>query len=173
MRVALFTDSDVFAGTESYIFDLGRGLRDLGVEVRIACPTPSVLAERAGGEAFSILPIPKGGLIDREAIRTLSGLLRAGEIDVVHANNGRTMLSSAMAVARAGKGASIATQHFLEPDHVTRRGLKAVLSHVRATTRPTPIKIRHTPIQRILVTFSRRRHWDMRVIEIRLRLLIA
>src|SRR5262249_10940710 len=45
--------------------------------------------------------------------------------------------------------------------------------HARAATRLTPIKIKHTPIQRILVTFSRRRHRDMNVTEMRLRLLIA
>src|SRR4029077_10432610 len=45
--------------------------------------------------------------------------------------------------------------------------------HARAATRLTPIKIKHTPIQRILVTFSRRRKRDMNVTEMRLRLLIA
>src|SRR5258708_13840982 len=51
--------------------------------------------------------------------------------------------------------------------------LIGVQVHVRATTRPTPIKIKQTPTQRTLVTFSPRRHRDMSVVEIRLTLLIA
>jgi glycosyltransferase involved in cell wall biosynthesis len=129
MRVALFTDADVYAGTESHIFELGRGLRSEGVEVRIACPTPAPLAEKAASVGLAVLPIQKQGLIDREAVRTLVPLLQSGAIDIVHAHNGRTMLSSALAVTLARRGRCLCTQHFLEPDHVSRRGLKSALYH--------------------------------------------
>ncbi|HLK60949.1 MAG TPA: glycosyltransferase family 4 protein [Chthonomonadaceae bacterium] len=127
MRVVLFTDADVFAGTERHILDLARGLRPEGVEVRIACPSPAMLAERASQERFEVVTIQKRGLVDRAAIRTLMGLLRSNAVDLIHAHNGRTMLSSALAVTLAGKGRAVATQHFLEPDHVSRSGPKALL----------------------------------------------
>ncbi len=127
LRVALFTDADVFAGTERYILDLGCGLRDLGVEAMIACPTPAPLAERASAEGLTVIPIQKGGLIDRPAVKTLVELFQAGRLDIVHANNGRTMLASALAVTQAKRGRCVATQHFLEPDHVSRKGPKAAI----------------------------------------------
>ena len=127
-RVVLFTDADVFAGTERHMLDLARGLRAEGVDVCVACPTPAPLAEKAAADGLRIIPIQKRGLVDRAAVRTLRGLLRSGEIEIVHAHNGRTALSSALAVTLAGRGVAIATQHFLEPNHVTQHGLKGLLS---------------------------------------------
>ena len=129
MRVALFTDADVFAGTERHIFDLAHGLRAAGVTACIACPVPSPLAEKGTAAGFEIVPIAKGGLIDRPAIDTLKQRLYSGAIEIIHAHNGRTMLTSALAVQKANAGRSVATQHFLFPDHVTRTGPKAVIYH--------------------------------------------
>ena len=129
LRVALFTDSDVFAGTERYMLDLGCALRDLGVTAMIACPTPSLLAERAAAEGLTVIPISKAGLINRPAVTMLAEMFRSGELDIVHANNGRTSLASAMAVRRARKGRFVATQHFLDPEHVSHTGLKSVIFH--------------------------------------------
>ncbi len=129
LRVALLTDSDVFAGTERYMLDLGCALRDLGVAAMIACPTPSLLAERAASEDLTVIPIQKSGLINRSAVKTLVDLFQSGRLDIVHANNGRTMLASAMAVRQARKGRFVATQHFLEPEHVSHRGPKAAVFH--------------------------------------------
>src|SRR5579862_859982 len=127
-RVALFTDSDVFAGTERHIFDLARGLRDCGVQVRVACPAPSPLAERSEAAGVPVIAIQKGGMIDFRAVGKLRALLASGELDLVHAHNGRTALSSALATALAGAGSCILTQHFLEPGRLTRGGVQRVLS---------------------------------------------
>ena len=129
LRVALFTDSDVFAGTERYMLDLGCALRDLGAAAMIACPTPSLLAERAAAEGLTVIPISKAGLINRPAVKMLAGMFQSGQLDIVHANNGRTSLASAMAVRRACKGRFVATQHFLDPEHVSHTGLKSVIFH--------------------------------------------
>jgi glycosyltransferase involved in cell wall biosynthesis len=127
-RVLLFTDSDVFAGTERHILELAEGLRAGAVPVKIACPLPSVLAERATASGLPLVTIQKGGLLDFAAIRILKGLLRSGEIDLIHAHNGRTGLSAAIATAQAGLGASVATQHFIEPGRVRQSFLKRILS---------------------------------------------
>ena len=129
LRVALFTDSDVFAGTERYMLDLGCALSELGVTTMIACPTPSLLAERAGADGLTVIPMQKAGLINRPAVKTLVELFQSGQIDIVHANNGRTMLASALAVRQARKGRFVATQHFLDPEHVSHTGLKAAIFH--------------------------------------------
>ena len=128
LRVLLFTDADVFAGTERHMLDLARGLRAAGVSVTLACPSPAALEERAQAENLPTLTIQKRGTVDRETIRILTGLLRSGAADVVHAHNGRTALSAALAVRRAGRGRCVMTQHFLEPNHVTQRGPKAAAS---------------------------------------------
>lgn len=127
MKVALFTDSDVFAGTERHMYDLAIALREQGVGVKVACPTPSPLAEKASAHGIDVIDIPKKGFVDFSAAGRLKSLLRSGEIDVVHAHNGRTALSAAMAVRRSGKGRCVATQHFLEPGHTAHRGAKKML----------------------------------------------
>lgn len=130
LRVALFIDTDAFAGTERYMLDLGCALRDLGVDAMIACPTPTPLAERAVAEGLTVLPIPQAGLINRPAVKRLADLFQSGQLDIVHANNGRTMLASALAVRKARKGCFVATQHFLDPEHVSHTGPKAAIFHL-------------------------------------------
>lgn len=126
-RVLLFTDSDVFAGTERHILELAKELRHCGAAVSIACPKPSVLQDLADAEHLSVVVIQKGGLLDRPAINTLTKLLQTGEIDLIHAHNGRTGLSAALAARRAGSGASVVTQHFIEPGRLLQSALKRTL----------------------------------------------
>jgi len=127
-RVALYTDSDAFAGTERHMWDLARGLRAGGVAVSLACPSPSVLEKSARQDNLPVLAIPKRGLVDWRAARALRSMLRGGQIDIVHAHNGRTALAAALAVRMAGRGRCVMTQHFLEPNHAVLRGPKAALS---------------------------------------------
>lgn len=128
LRVALFTDADVFAGTERHMLDLARGLRLAGAVPSIACPRVSALGDRARADGIEHIVIEKGGFIDWAAIGTLRRKLRAGELDVIHAHNGRSALSAALAVKLERRGAYVLTQHFLIPSRATRRGLKASVS---------------------------------------------
>lgn len=127
-RVLLLTDADVFAGTERHFLDLAIALRDLSVDVSVACPASAPLAIRAMAAGIQFIPIAKRGAIDFAAVRTLKDLLHSERIDLIHAHNGRTHLAAAMAVARAGRGVCVATQHFLSPTRTSRRGLKAWIS---------------------------------------------
>lgn len=128
--VLLFTDADVFAGTERHILDLADGLRSQAVRVQVACPKPSPLATQVEALGIHVIPIPKRGLIDRAAVGQLRQLLRDGTIDLIHSHNGRTSLIAAMAVRSAKKGACVATQHFLEPNHATQKGIKGALFRI-------------------------------------------
>jgi glycosyltransferase involved in cell wall biosynthesis len=128
MSVLLFTDSDAFAGTERHIFDLAFGIRRCGMAVAIGAPSPSSLAERAAQEGIPLFPIAKGRMPDWRAAVALRGLLRTGQVDVIHSHNGRTALIAAAAVALAGRGACVTTQHFLAPTRAGRTGPKALVS---------------------------------------------
>jgi glycosyltransferase involved in cell wall biosynthesis len=130
MRVLLFTDADVFAGTERHMFDLACALKSQGLQMAIACPTPAPLADKATAAGIDIVRIQKGGLIDWPAIRTLRRLLKSNALDIIHAHNGRTALSAAIAVVLARRGRCIATQHFLQPNRVSLSGPKALLSNL-------------------------------------------
>ncbi len=127
-RVLLLTDADVFAGTERHMLDLAQGLRELGVEVQIGCPRPAVLATEADKLGIPVVTVQKCGAVDFAASGQLKQLLKKKTIDVIHAHNGRTHFIAARAVAGAGRGACVATQHFLSPSRVGRRGPKAWVS---------------------------------------------
>ncbi len=130
MRVLLFTDSEAFAGTERHMLDLACGLTTLGVEASVACPVPSALSERLPVCGVGVEPIQKRGVVDPAAVTKLFRLLRSASIDVVHSHNGRTALSAAIAVWLAGRGACVATQHFLRPNRVSRKGAGALTSRL-------------------------------------------
>jgi glycosyltransferase involved in cell wall biosynthesis len=127
-KTLLLTDADVFAGTERHMLDLAEALHSADVPVHIACPTPSPLAQRSELQGIPVVSVPKRGFIDFAAAKQMASLLRAGEIDIIHAHNGRTHLAAAMAIAKAGRGTCVATQHFLSPSRVGRKGPKAWLS---------------------------------------------
>ena len=127
MRVLLFSDADVFAGTERHMFDLANGLLANGVDAAIASPDPSVLRDKCASGGIRHIVIQKQGLIDKAAVKACTALLKSGEIDVIHAHNGRTMLTAALAVTMARKGKAVATQHFLQPDHAGKSGPKAAV----------------------------------------------
>jgi glycosyltransferase involved in cell wall biosynthesis len=130
LRVLIYNDSDVFAGTERHIAELFENLARRGVDVSVACPDPSPLATRASRCRVPVIPLPKTGFVDVAAIRTLRRLLRSGKVDVIHAHNGRTALAASIAVRLAGRGRCVVTQHFLAPSHTGRTGPKALLSRM-------------------------------------------
>lgn len=128
--MALLLDTRAWAGTEAYVRDLALGLQDLGVAVSVACPPVSPLWKRARASKLRTMSVARRGPFDPSTVLSLARGLRAGSIDLIHAHNGRTSLASALAVALAGRGACIVTQHFLEPAHATRSGLKGRLSNL-------------------------------------------
>jgi len=126
-RILLFTEADVFAGTERHILDLALALRSLNTEVSIASPEPSALAMHCATHNLPHVPIQKKNLIDRDAIDLLRQLLAKDKINLIHAHNGRTALCTAIALRRFPSHRCILTQHFVTPSHATRRGPKAML----------------------------------------------
>lgn len=125
IRVLSWIDTDRFAGTERHLLDLMRGLRmegELQIEARLGCPPDSPLWQHAQEVNLPLLAIQRQGMLDLKLVRQLRRLLKSGRVHILHAHNGRTALHSALAVALARRGKVVFTQHFLEPDHVSRRG---------------------------------------------------
>ncbi|MEM6757487.1 MAG: glycosyltransferase family 4 protein [Planctomycetota bacterium] len=129
MRCLLLTDSDAFAGTERHMLDLAGALASRGVDASIGNPAGTPLAERAHAAGLPHLDVPRGPAVDLPAARQLAGLLKRGDLDLIHAHNGRAMLIGAVATRLAGRGALVATQHFLTPSRSARRGPKAWLAN--------------------------------------------
>lgn len=124
----MFTDADVFAGTERHLIDLAQGLKSRGVDVAVACPAGSPVATMADCGRMKVIRIEKKGVIDARAVEQLRWRLRAGAISIIHAHNGRTAFIAALARSLARRGRIVATQHFLAPAHVHRAGISGMLS---------------------------------------------
>jgi len=127
LRVLLWTDSDRFAGTERHCLDLAGGLQGLGVPVGLGCRPETPLSYKAAAEGVRLVKMDaeRGAL---SAVTRLSGLLKSGATDLVHVHNGRCALLARVAVARAGRGTLVATQHFIAPARTRRRGLAGAFS---------------------------------------------
>jgi glycosyltransferase involved in cell wall biosynthesis len=123
-RVLLWTDSDRFAGTERHCLDLAGGLQRLGVDVVLGCrpETPLAVKAAAAGIRSVALDTRWGGM---QAVFRLSRMLENGSADLVHVHNGKCALLARCAVARAGRGTLVASQHFISPARTRRRGLWA------------------------------------------------
>jgi len=128
MKIVVWTDSDALAGTERHCLDLGAGLRDVGVWVSVACRANSPMARSVECSEGRLLALDASGA-PLAAVSTLCSLLERGELDVIHAHNGRTTFLACLAVRRAGRGRVVATQHFIAPARVARRGLWRGLSN--------------------------------------------
>jgi glycosyltransferase involved in cell wall biosynthesis len=128
LRVLLYSDADVIAGTEQHMLTLASGLVRAGVEVILAAPRHTPLEQRCADRGIPFQAIEKGRAIDGQAIATLVRMLQAGAVNVVHAHNGRSVLQAALAKRRARRGKVVFTQHFLHPASATRRGIAGVVS---------------------------------------------
>jgi len=123
LRVVHHIDTPNFAGTERSILELSLAQREQGHHVRIACPRDSALAARARKMELQVLAVPSESAFNAPAVRLFRRLLREGSAHVLHAHNGRSALSCALAVRLARRGVCVATQHFIHPAHVGRGGV--------------------------------------------------
>lgn len=135
LRAVLLLDTRAWAGTESHVLSLARALNGLNesakgqvVEVCVATAPSSELGRRARKAGLALLPVARRGAWDLTTLGVLIRRLRSDRTDVVHVHNGRTALWGALAVALAGRGACVATHHFIEPAHATQSGPKGALS---------------------------------------------
>lgn len=129
-------DTRVWAGTEAHVLSLARALKALtdskgkqSVKVTVATMHDSVLWERARKNKLATLAIAGRGEWDPKTAVSIARRLRRGELDVVHVHNGRTAFWGALAVKLAGRGACVATQHFIAPARASATGIKGKLQN--------------------------------------------
>mgnify|MGYP000279976934 CR=1 FL=1 len=127
LSVLQVVSSTGYAGIERHVIRLARGLRERGVDCRIACPPA---AERLRAEAASAgIPVtPAGG--SRRGGAWFSDVLERltpDPPDVVHAHDGAAAVA-AWRLTSGGRSRLVRTQHFVQPASAERRGLRGAVS---------------------------------------------
>ena len=132
LKVLLLQDTTNYAGTEAHVLTLAKNL------VKHTAVSP-VVGVTAGGElhrrcAEANIPyhvLPKtSGMFNLAGIITVANMLLNREVDVIHAHNGRTSLVAVCAKLITRRGKVVLTQHFIEPDYVTRKRISGRLAGV-------------------------------------------
>jgi glycosyltransferase involved in cell wall biosynthesis len=120
MKVLMLQDTKNYAGTEAHILTLSTALSDLGsVNVELLVPTGSELEQR--GQANGIRCHACNQNFIAFFLSAIS-VVRSSRPKVIHAHNGRTALISVL-VSKILGCKVVATQHFLEPAHVSSTGV--------------------------------------------------
>jgi glycosyltransferase involved in cell wall biosynthesis len=116
MRVLQISSAERYGGGEKHFCDLANGLTKEGVAVFAAvrpdCSWRARLEELA---ADRVVEVSLRGSADIVSAMKLSKLIRANEIDIVHAHMARDYLPASMAVRFAGRAALVLTRHVLFP----------------------------------------------------------
>ena len=127
MKVLMLQDTKNYAGTEAHILTLSTALSDLGsVNVELLVPKGSELEQR--GQANGI----RCNVCKQNALAfffSAISVVRNTRPDIVHAHNGRTALIIVL-VSKILGCKVVATQHFLEPAHVSSTGILGKVKRV-------------------------------------------
>jgi glycosyltransferase involved in cell wall biosynthesis len=119
-----YLDTDTFAGTEQHVLTLMRALTQAGERCALVCREETEFGMRAQQMSFvQVYPIPCRGM--RGSVQDLGDSIRNWGPDILHAHNGRTMLQCAWVADRSRQRIkAVYTQHFVDPAHVSYRGIK-------------------------------------------------
>jgi glycosyltransferase involved in cell wall biosynthesis len=127
MKVLMLQDTKNYAGTEAHILTLSSALSDLGsINVELLVPKGSELEQR--GQANGI----RCHVCNQNALAfflSAISVVRNSRPKLIHAHNGRTALVSVL-VSKVLGCKVVATQHFLEPAHVSSTGIIGVVKRV-------------------------------------------
>jgi glycosyltransferase involved in cell wall biosynthesis len=127
MNVAILNNSQQFAGTERHMLDLALSLPAQGIGVTLIAADDSAIVPHAKAAELQVITFRRRSPLS--PVPLLKKLLRVGSIDLLHAHDGVSAMQSTLAIARAGRGFCIKTQHFIQPARLGRRGLKRWLSN--------------------------------------------
>lgn len=128
MNVVLINNSQQFAGTERHMLDLAHALTAEQVNATIIASEDSAIIPHLKATAIPTVTFRCKSPLS--AVRFLRKMLRSGEFDILHAHDGISAMQCTLAASLAGRGAVIKTQHFIDPAHTARSGLKRWLSSV-------------------------------------------
>ena len=130
LKVLLLQDTTNYAGTEAHVLTLAKNLAEqTNVSPVVGVTDGGELHRRCAATSIPYHVLPKTpGLFNLAGIIAVAALLRKGEVDVIHAHNGRTSLVAVCAKLLTWRGKVILTQHFIEPDYVNRTGIAGRLA---------------------------------------------
>lgn len=130
LKVLLLQDTTNYAGTEAHVLTLAKNL----AQHTTVLPLVGVTADGELHRRCTASNIPyrvlrkTPGMFNLAGIIAVATMLRNGEVDVIHAHNGRTSLVAVCAKLLTRRGKVIVTQHFIEPDYVNRTGIAGRLA---------------------------------------------
>ena len=130
LKVLLLQDTTNYAGTEAHVLTLAKNLaKHTAVSPVVGITAGGELHRRCASANIPYRVLPKTpGMFNLAGIITVANMLRNGEVDVIHAHNGRTSLVAICAKLLARRGKVVLTQHFIEPDYVNRTGVTGRLA---------------------------------------------
>ena len=126
LSVLQVVSSTGYAGIERHVIRLARGLRERGVDCRIACP-PAAERLRAEAAAAGIPAIPPAGSRRGAWFSEVLERLTSDPPDVVHAHDGAAAVA-AWRLTAGGRSRLVRTQHFVQPASAGRRGVRGAVS---------------------------------------------
>jgi glycosyltransferase involved in cell wall biosynthesis len=120
MKVLMLQDTKNYAGTEAHILNLSTALSDMcSVNVELLVARGSELEQRGQANGTRCHVCNQNSIAF--FLSTIS-VVRNTRPDIIHAHNGRTALISVLVSKLLGCKV-VATQHFLEPAHVSSTGV--------------------------------------------------
>jgi glycosyltransferase involved in cell wall biosynthesis len=127
MKVLMMQDTKNYAGTEAHVLTLSAALSDLGsINAELLVPMGSELEQR--GRAIGL----RCHVCNQNTLAffcTTILVVMKTRPEIVHAHNGRTALISVL-VSKILGFKVVATQHFLEPAHVSSTGILGTVKRV-------------------------------------------
>jgi glycosyltransferase involved in cell wall biosynthesis len=127
MKVLMLQDTKNYAGTEAHILTLSTALSDLGsINVELLVPKGSELEQRGQGNGIRCHVCNQNALA---FFLSVISVVRNTRPKIIHAHNGRTAIISVL-VSKILRCKVVATQHFLEPAHVSSTGILGKVKRV-------------------------------------------
>jgi glycosyltransferase involved in cell wall biosynthesis len=127
MKVLILHDTSNYAGTESHIMTLATGLSNIdGVDIELLVPDASELHQRC--VVNTICHHVSSPSFITFFLRTFY-VVRKYRPQVLHTHNGRTTIIAVL-VSKLLTCKVVATQHFLDPAHVTNGGIIGRLKRI-------------------------------------------
>jgi glycosyltransferase involved in cell wall biosynthesis len=130
LKVLLLQDTTNYAGTEAHVLTLAKNLaKQTGVLPLVGVTAGGELHRRCAATSIPYHVLRKTpGMVNLAGMIVVAAMLRNGDVDVIHAHNGRTSLVAICAKLLTRRGKVVLTQHFIEPDYVNRTGITGRLA---------------------------------------------
>ncbi|MEK6302046.1 MAG: glycosyltransferase family 4 protein [Acidobacteriota bacterium] len=115
MKILQVCSADEMGGGEVHVADLVRALASRGHTIHLAVRPDSPLREPLSGVLAEWHEMPLRNSLDVQSARAMTEVIKAHEIDIVHAHVGRDYLVAALACRQAAAAKLVLTRHHYLP----------------------------------------------------------